>query len=172
MEQHQPSVAVLGYESPPGEDGGGAYRWVVVGMLWFVCLFNYADRQAIYSVFPLLQSEMKLLRRFRELALEPRAMLEQQGVDLVLRRPSRNDDLDVPHCVDVNRKLARTPRHAYWDLDSPAADVDAAHAPNVVVLSDDAAGRSVFESANDDARVVPAEAERVRERDVQVGCVA
>ena len=60
--QHQPSVAVLGYESPPTEtgDGGGRYRWAVVGMLWFVCLFNYADRQAIYSVFPLLKSEMGL----------------------------------------------------------------------------------------------------------------
>lgn len=29
-------------------------------MLWFVCLFNYADRQAIFSVFPLLRSEMHL----------------------------------------------------------------------------------------------------------------
>lgn len=29
-------------------------------MLWFVCLFNYADRQAIFSVFPLLKSEMQL----------------------------------------------------------------------------------------------------------------
>jgi MFS family permease len=36
------------------------YKWAVVGMLWFVCLFNYADRQAIYSVFPLLQREMRL----------------------------------------------------------------------------------------------------------------
>ena len=29
-------------------------------MLWFVCFFNYADRQAIFSVFPLLQKEMGL----------------------------------------------------------------------------------------------------------------
>lgn len=29
-------------------------------MLWFVCFFNYADRQAIYSVFPLLKSQMSL----------------------------------------------------------------------------------------------------------------
>jgi MFS family permease len=43
-------------EAPP--DGG--YKWLVVIMLWFVCLFNYADRQAIFSVFPLLQSEMGL----------------------------------------------------------------------------------------------------------------
>lgn len=36
------------------------YKWFVVGMLWFVCFFNYADRQAIYSVFPLLKSQMHL----------------------------------------------------------------------------------------------------------------
>jgi len=29
----------------------------VVVMLWFVCFLNYADRQAIYSVFPKLQQE-------------------------------------------------------------------------------------------------------------------
>lgn len=38
----------------------GAYKWYVVAMLWFVCFFNYADRQAIFSVFPLLKSEMHL----------------------------------------------------------------------------------------------------------------
>ena len=36
------------------------YRWFVVALLWLVCFFNYADRQAIYSVFPLLKSEMGL----------------------------------------------------------------------------------------------------------------
>lgn len=36
------------------------YKWWVVAMLWVVCFFNYADRQAIFSVFPLLKSEMKL----------------------------------------------------------------------------------------------------------------
>jgi MFS family permease len=38
----------------------GSYRWWLVGMLWLICLFNYADRQAIFSVFPLLQREMHL----------------------------------------------------------------------------------------------------------------
>jgi len=33
------------------------YKWAVVGMLWFICFFNYADRQAIFSVFPKLKSE-------------------------------------------------------------------------------------------------------------------
>src|SRR5690242_14904099 len=36
------------------------YRWLVVGMLWSICFFNYADRQAIFSVFPLLRREMHL----------------------------------------------------------------------------------------------------------------
>src|SRR5215216_4913252 len=39
---------------------GKGYKWCVVAMLWFVCFFNYADRQAIFSVFPLLKSEMGL----------------------------------------------------------------------------------------------------------------
>lgn len=39
---------------------GARYKWAVVGMLWLVCLFNYADRQAIFSVFPLLKNEMGL----------------------------------------------------------------------------------------------------------------
>jgi MFS family permease len=33
------------------------YKWWVVAMLWFVCFFNYADRQAIFGVFPTLQKE-------------------------------------------------------------------------------------------------------------------
>jgi MFS family permease len=37
-----------------------AYKWAVVGMLWLVCVFNYADRQAIFSVFPRLKAEMDL----------------------------------------------------------------------------------------------------------------
>ncbi len=35
----------------------GAYKWWVVMMLWLVCFFNYADRQAIASVFPKLKEE-------------------------------------------------------------------------------------------------------------------
>src|SRR5437868_10095546 len=33
------------------------YKWAVVGMLWFVCFFNYADRQAIFAMFPKLREE-------------------------------------------------------------------------------------------------------------------
>src|SRR5262245_31495238 len=36
------------------------YKWFVVAMLWFVCFFNYADRQAIFSVFDPIKGEMGL----------------------------------------------------------------------------------------------------------------
>src|SRR5262249_44273186 len=36
------------------------YKWYVVGMLWFISCFNYADRQAIFSVLPILETEMGL----------------------------------------------------------------------------------------------------------------
>lgn len=48
---------VLNYARPKRPD---TYKWWVVGMLWFVCFFNYADRQAIFSVFPVLKTEMGL----------------------------------------------------------------------------------------------------------------
>ncbi len=33
------------------------YPWLVVGMLWCLCFFNYADRVAINSVFPVLEKQ-------------------------------------------------------------------------------------------------------------------
>jgi MFS family permease len=36
------------------------YKWFVVAMLWCVCLLNYADRQLIFTVFPLLSREFRL----------------------------------------------------------------------------------------------------------------
>jgi MFS family permease len=42
---------------PPASPPGPSYKWWVVFMLWFVCFFNYADRQAIYAVFPKLHQE-------------------------------------------------------------------------------------------------------------------
>jgi MFS family permease len=42
---------------PPSHPAPPSYKWWVVIMLWFICFFNYADRQAIYSVFPRLKEE-------------------------------------------------------------------------------------------------------------------
>jgi MFS family permease len=41
----------------PAPPPGAAYKWWVVFMLWFICFFNYADRQAIFAVFPRLKQE-------------------------------------------------------------------------------------------------------------------
>src|SRR5262249_25116363 len=38
------------------------YKWYVIGMLWWISFFNYADRQAIFSVFSLLEAEMGLTK--------------------------------------------------------------------------------------------------------------
>ena len=43
--------------SPPAPTTRSRYKWWVVAMLWFVCLFNYADRQAIFAIFPVLKKE-------------------------------------------------------------------------------------------------------------------
>ncbi len=32
-------------------------KWIVLGMLWLVCMLNYADRQAISSLFPMLEKD-------------------------------------------------------------------------------------------------------------------
>lgn len=42
------------------ESSDQRYKWLVVGVLWFVCFFNYADRQAIFAVFPLIKQQLAL----------------------------------------------------------------------------------------------------------------
>jgi sugar phosphate permease len=44
----------------PSTEARSWYRWQVVAMLWAISFFNYADRQAIFSVFPLLEQQMGL----------------------------------------------------------------------------------------------------------------
>jgi MFS family permease len=48
------------FRSEPGTSDSSPYKWYVVWMLWCVSLFNYADRQAIFSLFPLLRRSMGL----------------------------------------------------------------------------------------------------------------
>jgi predicted MFS family arabinose efflux permease len=39
---------------------GARYKWVLVALLWVVALLNYLDRQVIFAVFPLLQTELNV----------------------------------------------------------------------------------------------------------------
>ena len=60
------------------------YKWWVVAMLWFVCFFNYADRQAVFSVFPVLKEqygftpeELSITAQANELLVEGRKAEDQ-----------------------------------------------------------------------------------------------
>lgn len=46
--------------SSGSETPGPNYKWHIVVMLCGISFFNYADRQAIFSIFPLLEKEMQL----------------------------------------------------------------------------------------------------------------
>jgi len=59
MPQHPAMPPALDY-AVSRDRASTVYAWCVVGMLWSACLLNYADRQAIFSVFPLLKSQLKL----------------------------------------------------------------------------------------------------------------
>ena len=44
----------------PQRSVGRSYPWFLVGLLWFCGFFNYADRQAIFGVSPLIEKEFQL----------------------------------------------------------------------------------------------------------------
>jgi MFS family permease len=46
---------------------GKNYKWLLVAMLWWIAFFNYADRQAVFSLFPLLGKELHLSQTQRGL---------------------------------------------------------------------------------------------------------
>jgi MFS family permease len=56
--EHDRTAAEVAIADPAPRPG--TYAWGVVVLLWMVCFFSYADRQAFFSVFPLLRREMGL----------------------------------------------------------------------------------------------------------------
>ena len=36
------------------------YAWIVVALLWVTVVLNYVDRQALFSVFPLIRGDLGL----------------------------------------------------------------------------------------------------------------
>src|SRR5579864_4812515 len=49
-----------GLQPAQGFSLAGNYKWWLVAMLWSIAFFNYADRQAVFSLFPLLGKELHL----------------------------------------------------------------------------------------------------------------
>ncbi|HWX22849.1 MAG TPA: MFS transporter [Candidatus Binatia bacterium] len=57
--RHTGSSKLRGGASISSGSLGPSYKWWVVFMLWWVCFLNYADRQAIGSVVPLLARDFE-----------------------------------------------------------------------------------------------------------------
>jgi MFS family permease len=94
------------------------YPWIVVGMLWWICFFNYADRQAVFSVFPLLQKEMQLSPVQLGLLGSAFAWLYGLGaplagivVDRIRRKSAIMGGLYVWSTICMATALSRTFRH-------------------------------------------------------------
>ncbi len=60
------------------EASAGTFAWALVALLWVVALLNYLDRQIIFSVFPLLKTDLRLTDR--ELGLLGAAFLWVYGL--------------------------------------------------------------------------------------------
>ncbi len=60
MHDHQMSPRARDATATIEPTPGSRYKWFVVGMLWLVCFFNYADRQTVFSVFPLISRQFSL----------------------------------------------------------------------------------------------------------------
>jgi MFS family permease len=97
------------------------YKWWVVLMLWTICVFNYADRQAIFSVFPLLEREMQLTPV--ELGLLGSAFAWVYGlgaplagmvVDRVRRKTAILGGLHVWSVICVATALSQNFRHLFF----------------------------------------------------------
>lgn len=99
----------------------GSYRWWVVGMLWLISFFNYADRQAIFSVFPLLQREFGLTPVQLGLLGSSFAWVYGLGapfagmiVDRVQRRTAILGGLQAWSIICVATMTSRTFRHLFF----------------------------------------------------------
>ncbi len=90
-------------------------------MLWTIAFFNYADRQAIFSVFPLLEREMRLTPV--QLGLLGSAFAWVYGlaaplagmvVDRVTRKTAILGGLHVWSVICAATALSRNFRHLFW----------------------------------------------------------
>jgi MFS family permease len=94
------------------------YKWYVVGMLWWISFFNYADRQAIFSVLSLLHYEMCLSKVQLGLLGSSFALVYGLGapfagmvVDRVRRKAAILGGLHVWSGICVATAFSRTFRH-------------------------------------------------------------
>jgi MFS family permease len=46
------------FDRDSARKSGAAYPWILVGFLWLTYLLNYGDREAIFSIFPILRKQL------------------------------------------------------------------------------------------------------------------
>lgn len=95
------------------------YKWYVVGMLWCMAFFNYADRQALSAVMPLLEKELHLTKEQQGLLGTAFAYCYGLGapfagfiVDRVRRRSAVLWGLQIWSIICIGTGLARN----FWRL--------------------------------------------------------
>ena len=105
----------------PPQPASANYKWWVVLMLWTIAFFNYADRQAIFSVFPLLEREMQLtpvqlglLGSAFAWAYGLSAPLAGMVVDRVRRKTAILGGLHVWSIICIATVLSQNFRHLFW----------------------------------------------------------
>lgn len=96
------------------------YKWYVVGMLWTISLFDFADRQGVFSLFPLLEKEMRLTPVQLGLLGSAFAWLYGLGapfagyaVDRIRRKPAVLGGLYAWSAVTILTPLSRAFHHLF-----------------------------------------------------------
>src|ERR1700704_5069145 len=77
------------------------YKWAVVFMLWFICFFNYADRQALSAILPKLEKEFGFDTEQQGLIVSAFAVVYALGAPLAgfIGDRARRKDLILGGCI-------------------------------------------------------------------------
>jgi MFS family permease len=126
----------------------GRYKWYVVGMLWCISFFDYADRQGLFSLFPLLEKEMHLTPIQLGLLGSVFAWIYGLGapfagyvVDRIRRKTAMLSGLFVWSIVTVATTLSRSFRHLFAFMAGEGA-AETIYVPSAMSMISDYHGKA------------------------------
>jgi MFS family permease len=124
------------------------YKWYVVGMLWCISFFDYADRQGLFSLFPLLEKEMHLTPIQLGLLGSVFAWIYGLGapfagyvVDRIRRKTAMLSGLFVWSIVTVATTLSRSFRHLFAFMAAEGA-AETIYVPSAMSMISDYHGKA------------------------------
>ena len=124
------------------------YKWYVVGMLWCISFFDYADRQGIFSLFPLLDKEMHLTPVQLGLLGSVFAWFYGLGapfagyvVDRIRRKTAMLGGLYVWSIVTIATTLSRSFRHLFAFMAAEGA-AETIYVPSAMSMISDYHGKA------------------------------